>query len=321
MNASGTVSQDVQDPLQDGWIPLAPVHLAFWLLLIADLLQGSLHAFLPYGFHTRMIAGWGFALLHWVLGGLAMGTALQERSRITPSLLRRAAFGLAAALLGLRICTSLASQFAFGTGAYASAAWTIAHGLFTVMGFVALLLLLLGRDQDGGGRFDAAVAALVLAGGLGWIGLPVLAIAAMKGHPLLAAQWQALRNPKEALAGGWFDGLDEGLRLGNLGACSLALAVAFLALVGHLLFSATHGAMGSLGSRSGWAFADILATLLASLLLAIHVLRAARRTGHREGRGAAIATLLIAGLLGLFLLAVIVFVVLILTDLIPFHLF
>lgn len=321
MHSSGTVSQDGQDPQQDGWIPLAPVHLAFWILLIADLLQGSLYAFLPHGFHTRMFAGWGFALLHWVLGGLAIGAALQERSLITPSPLRRAAFGLAAALLGLRICTSLASQFAFRAGVQLSAVWMIAHASFTVVGLGALILLLLGRDQDRGGRFDAAVAALVLAGGLGWIGLPVLAIAAGKGHPLLAAQWQALRNPKEALAGGWFDGLDEGLRLGNLGACSLALAVAFLALAGHLLFSATLGSMGSLGSRSGWAFADILAALLASLLLAVHVLRAARRTGHREGLGAAITTLLIAGIPGLLLLAVSVFVVLILTDVIPFHLF
>ena len=318
MIPSETDCLDVPNPLPAGWVALSPAHLFPWILLIAGFLQDGLYALLPYAFHTWWIVGWGFTLLRWALGGVALAVASQERSRILLGPLRQGALVLAAIVLGLRICMSLISQFAFRMGMPSPNLWLVLHVLFTVMGLGALILLLAERNQEAGGRFDAAVAALVFAGGLGWIGLPVLVVAALKGQPLLAAQWQALRNPKESADGGWFDGWDEGQRLRNLGSCALALATASLALVGRLILNATYGHMNALGSNFGWALADILSALLAGLLLGIYITRRAR---GQQGRGPAIAALLITGLPLLFLLVVIVFVVLILTDVIHFHLF
>ena len=317
MSPFETVSQDAQDPMKEGWIALAPVHLFPWILLLTGFLQDLIFALLPYEFHARIFVGWGFTLLRWVFGGLAVSVAFQARSQKHPGSLRQAALGLATAVLGLRICMALASQFAFRMGMHFYTVWMVLQGLFTLMGLGALILLLVGRDEDAGGRFDAAVAGLLFAGGLGWIGLPVLAIASMKGHPLLAAQWQALRDPKTALECGWFDGLDDALRLKNLGACALTFAVAFLALIGGLF--TTFGHAGSLSIW--WTSADIASAVLASLLLAIHVIRDSRRTGHRKGRGLAIAAILVAGLPLLLLLVGLVFLVLILTDVIHFRLF
>lgn len=297
-----------------GWIALASVHFFPWILLGIGFLQDIFYAVLPYSLRGVMLAGWGFTLLRWVLGGWAFSVAFREDARTS---LQRTALGLAATVLGLRICWSLVSQLTFRTGMHSYPLMMSLHALFTILGLGALILLLSGSEEERGGRFEAAVAALVFAGGLGWIGLPVLAVAAMKGHPLLAAQWQALRNPKEVLEGGWFDDQDEGLRLRNLGACSLTMAAAFLALIGRLALNVTHGR----AVDSWWPAADLASALLASLLLAIHVLRAFRRTGHRQGRGLAIAALVVAGLPSLLLLAGIVILVLILTDVIHFRLF
>lgn len=313
------ISQNALNPAEEGWIPLGPVHLFPWILFLAALLESLVFAFLPYTIHVRIFVGGGFTLLRWVLGGLAIAVALRERSRKTPGSLRGMAFGLAAAALGLRICLSIALQFASRMGMSVYPIMMGSHWLTAAMGFGALLLLVIGREEDAGGRFDAAVAALAIVSGLEWLGLPVLAIAAIRGHSLLTAQWQALRDPKTALEGGWFDGLDDVLRMNNLGACALLCAVAFLALLGRFFTSFGHA--GAFSSTLWWASADIVAAVLASLILALHVIRHSRRTGHPKGRGLAVAAILVVGLPLLLAFVDLVLLVLILTDVIHFRLF
>ncbi len=287
--------------------------------MFAGFLQSLLWAVLPFGWQAAwMCLGWGFTLLHWGLGGLALSVALQARAGVAPGSPRQVALVLASVLLGARICLRVVRQFA-PEGAWNSPdAWRLSQGVLLLLGLGALILLFVRRDREPGGRFDAAVVALVFTGGLDWIGLPVLALAAMRKHPLLAAQWQALRGPKAAMEGAWFDGQDEGLRLRNLGACALFLAVASLLLAGHLVYLFTSGVIRMDRITLGWALADIFAAHLGSLLLAFHVNRRAR---GQKGRGAAIAALLIGGLPALLFLVVVVFLVLILTDVIHFRLF
>lgn len=302
-----------------GWIALAPVHLLPWLLLGLGFLNALVFAILPYGFQGRLLLGWGFTLVHWTLGLLAFLAALQARAERPPSTLQQVALGLAAAVLALRICTSLVLPFAVRLGMNSYPLWTTSHLAFTLLGLGALACLLAGRGAEAGGRLDGAVAALAMAGGAGWLALPVLAFGALRGHPLLAAQWQALREPKAAFDGDWFDGLDEGRRQGNLGACALALALAFLALAGRLSLASAHGHQP--GANLGWGLADLTAALLASLLLGLHVVRSARRTGQRTGRGPALVAILLSGVPLFLLLAVAVFLALLLTGVIHFRLF
>jgi len=304
---------------EEGWIALSSIHLVPWALLAAGFLNAAISAILPFGFQGRALVGWGFTLINWALGILALTAAFQARADRPPRTLRLAALGLATAALALRICTGLALPLTSRLGGDAYVVWTVSHLICALLGLGALVLLLAGREEDAGGRFDGAVAALALAGGAGWLGLLVLAIAAMGRHPLLAVQWQALREPGTALAGGWFDGQDEERRQGHLGACALALALAFLALAGRLALASSHGHQP--GATVGWALADLAATLLAGLLLGIHGVRNARRTGHRAGRRMALAAILVASVPLLLLLAAAVFLALILTDVIPFRLF
>ncbi len=313
-------SPNNQDPTEDGWIALAPVHFFPWILLGMSFLQDLLWAVLPFQWQaTWMSIGWGFTLLHWGLGGMAVSVAYQTRPQAAQGSPRHVAFLLASVLLGAKICLRVAWQFAPRGVMDAQSVWMISQGAFLLMGLSALILLLfVQRGEEPGGRFDAAVTALVLAGGLEWIGLPVLAIAALRRHPLLAAQWQALRAPKAAMEGGWFDAQDEDLRLRNLGACSLLLAVAALFRVAHLVQLFISGIARTGGITLAWALADLFAAYLGSLILAFHVNRWAR---GQKGRGAAIAALLIGGLPVLLLLVVAVFLVLILTDVIHIRLF
>jgi len=317
MNPTESLPQDA--PAEEGWITLSSTHLVPWVLLASGFLSALVFAILPYGFPARFLLGWGFTLVHWTLGVLAFAAALQARGERPTGALPLAAFGLATAALGLRICSSLALQLAPRIGVASYTLWNALHPAYTILGLAALVLLLTGRREGGGGRFDGAVAALALAAGAGWLGLPVLAIGAMAHHPLLAAQWQALRNPGAALDGSWFDGLDEEQRQGNLGACSLTLALTSLALAGRLFLAGTRGHQPD--ATLAWGLAETAAVLLGALLLGIHVVRAARRTGYRRGRGPAVAAILLSGLPLLLLLAVALFLVLILTDVIPFRLF
>lgn len=302
-----------------GWIALAPSHLLPWLLLASGLLGSLVFATLPYGFQGRFALSWGFTLLHWVLGALACAAALQPRPEASPGALRQTARGLALAGFGLRLGTSLALQFGSRMGLSAYSLWAVSQVVCTLLGLTALILLLVGRQEDAGARFDGAVAALAMAGGAAWLALPVLALGALRGHPLLAALWQALREPKAALEGAWFDGLDAELRQGNLGACALALALSFLGLAGRLLLAGAFG--HQMNVNLGWGLTDLAATLLASLLLGLHVVLNARRTGQRTGRVPALVAILLSGLPLLLLLAAAVFLALILTDVIHFRWF
>jgi len=312
-------SPNHQNPAADGWVALAPVHFFPWILLCAGFLQDLLWVILPFQWQAAwMTIGWGFTLFHWALGGMAVSVAYQARAQAAQGSPRYMAFILASVLLGARVCWRLSWQFVPRGMMDTQSVWMISQGVFLVMGLGALILLFVQRGEEPGGRFDAAVAALALVGGLEWIGLPVLVIAALRRHPLLAAQWQALRGLKAAMEGAWFDAQDEGLRLRNLGACSLFLAVAALFRVAHLVQLFISGIARTGGITLAWALVDLFAAYLGSLLLAFHVNRWAR--GQR-GRGAAIAALLIGGLPVLLLLVMAVFLVLILTDVIHFRLF
>lgn len=316
MNLIETTTPAAEDPTNEGWISLAPVHFFPWILLLVGFLEKLFYSLLPYEWHAWMVAGWGFTLLHWGVGGFAAAVAFQERSRTEPGSMRQAALILALILLGSRVCMGAASSFAFSIQSQTT--WMITQGAFSLMGLSALILLLTGRGADAGGRFDAAVAALIFASGLHWFSLPILAIAAMRKHPLLSAQWAALREPKTALAGGWFDSLDEDARLRDLGMCSLALALAFLALVGGMVLDISRSSFHFGGFRFWWAAVDLAAANFASLLLGIHVIRRGR---GRKGRGAAVVAILIDGLPLLLALVIAVFVALIITDVVHFRLF
>lgn len=318
MNPLENAPPDIQDPTADGWIGLAPVHFFLWIVLFASLLHDLLWVVLPFRWHAWMFVGWGFTLLHWALGGLALGVAFQARAGVAPGSARRAAFALAAALLGAKIGLRLVREFAPRGTMNTQPFWMISQGIFVLMGLGVLILLFVRRGEEPGGRYDAAVAAVAFGGGLEWIGLPVLAIAAMRKHPLLAAQWQALRAPKAALEGGWFDAQDEGLRLRNLGACALLLAAAPPLLTGYLVHLFMSGVMRLGETTFWWALADIIAAYLGSLFLALHVNRRAR---GQKGRGPAVIALLINALPLLLLLAAVVFLALVLTDTIHFRLF
>src|SRR5512145_3441811 len=156
---------------EEGWIALSSIHLVPWALLAAGFLNATVSAILPFGFQGRALVGWGFSLVHWALGTLAFTTALQARADRPPRTLRLTAFGLAAAALAMRICTGLALPLTSRMGGDAYVLWTVSHLSCTLLGLGALVLLLAGRDEDAGGRFDGAVAGLALAGGAGWLGL------------------------------------------------------------------------------------------------------------------------------------------------------
>jgi hypothetical protein len=313
--------EDAVEPptlVEDGWIALAPAHGLLWLLLLLEPVQALAFAFLP---SRPLIAhqwvSWGFALLRWGLGGLAFAAALRGYSGERSGWCRTAAFGLGAASLVARVGVWILASVLFHGELRGLELYMAAHMALTLMGAGALVLLVVARDPEAGGAFDAAAAGLILAGGLSWFGLPVLAIAAMKGHPLLAAQVHALKDPRSALEGAWYDALDEGQRLRHLGAGALAFSLGFLMLLTLGLFVREMGLLG----RLGWVLAESLCTGFAGLVLAIHVIRSARRAGLRPGRGMAVAAIWISGLPLLLLVAAIVVLILLLTGVIRFRLF
>lgn len=303
---------------QEGWIALAPIHLFPWIILGAGFLQDLVYALLPRFGGPVVALGWVFTLVIWGLGGFALAVALREEASLPE---RRWAFGLAAGALGLQVAQALAWRI-LPDGFIPT--MTLYWGFFFVRTFLcggALVGLLRIRDGASGGPFDAAVAALAIAAGLDWLALPFLAFGVLAGHPLLVALLQALRQPSEALRSGWLDALDPELRFSRLGLGALVSALALMALIARLSLRLTTGYHSFQGPYAWWAGAELLAATLAALVLAFHVLRQARRSGVKRGRGLAIVALVITGLPLLLILAAAIILVLILTDVIPFRLF
>lgn len=303
-------------PAQEGWIPLAPVHLCPWLILGVGLLQDLAYAFLPRFGGPVAALGWAFTLLIWGLGGFAIAAALREEASLPE---RRWAFGLAAGALGLQVAQALAWRI-LPESLMPTLTFYWGFALVrTVLCGAALVGLLRLRDGASGGPFDAAVTALALAGGLDWLALPFLAFGALAGHPLPVALLQALRQPSEALRSGWLDAQDQDLRFSRLGLGALVSALALLTLLARFFLRLNTGYHAFQGFQAWWTGAEFLAATLAALALAFHVLRQSRRAGVTKGRGLAILALVLTGLP--LLLAAAVFLVLILTDVIPLRLF
>ncbi len=307
-----------QAPSDEGWIALDPVHLFPWAILAVGLLRDLSFALLARFGGTGYVMSWGGALLVWGLGAYAVAAALGEHAS-HPT--RRWALGLGGGLLALQVVESLAWRFIPSERSLTMELHGVLLAVRMLLAAGALIALLRVRDQDSGGPFDAAVTSLTFAAGLDWIGLPLLAMAALGGHPLLAALLQALRQPSEALRRGWFDAQDASLRFSRLGLGALLGSLAFLALIARLFTRLGWGYTASHGLYLWWTGIDLLAVVLATPLLAFHVLRQTRRLGLRKGRGLAVVSLLVSGLPLLLLLIAAVLLVLILTDVIPLRLF
>lgn len=318
MNPFGNPSSDNPFSAEDGWIALAPVHGFLGILLLSALLQDLVWMLLPVQWPGWRYASWAFTLLHWGLGGVALSVAYQALGQSAQGSPRRVGFVLASVLMAAKVVQHLAWKAAPGALLEWQAVWMISEGVLLAFGLATLIWVLSHRGDDPGGRFDAAIAIVALVGGFEWIGLLVLVLAAMRKHPLLAAQWQVLRSPRMAMESRWFDGRDEDLRLRHLGACALFLALAVLVLHGRLIYLVVSGMASLRGTALVWAITDLAAAYLGSLLLAFHVNRHAR---GRKGRGPAIAALLINSLPLLVLLAAATFLALILTDVIHFRVF
>lgn len=179
---------------------------------------------------------------------------------------------------------------------------------------VPLILLMASREEQSGGTFDAAAAVLAMLGGLGFLGPFLLGFGALVGgHPLLAAAWDALRRPTEAMRGEWSDGGDEALRGRSLGQMALAFILSAPLLA---LLMVVSGRFGHGGFDMAAQWVRPLAAWMTSLLLGIASLRSLRRAGAREGRGMAVVALALCGLLFLPLLLLLVFLLLLATKVI-----
>jgi hypothetical protein len=295
MNPIETSADPAQDPVEEGWIALAPVHVFLWVLLLIHPLQRLLLEVLPYEFQGRAYIAWIFSIFGWGLGLFAMIVAFRIRKGNAVNGPRNKALALGTAALGMRICWIIASQALSHMGIGDYLGWQAVHAFLALTGFAALVLLLANSEKDAGGPFDAAVAALACSGDLGQIVLPILAIAAVKGHPLLAAQWQASREFTSVLRGDWFDGFDQRLRMRNHAGCALACAAFAAGLTGL-----SYRLFGEYGSRLipylWWDLVDIAAIVVASLTLSVHVIRSNHREGTLDGQGLAITAIPIAAL-------------------------
>lgn len=318
MHPETAESRMSQSPSDEGWIALAPVHLFPWAILAVGFLREVSYAFLSRSGGGGVALGWGGAILIWGLGAFAVAVALKEQA-YEPT--RRWTLGLVAGLLGLQVAESLAWRFIPDGLSLSMELHWILLTVRVLLAAGALIALLRVRDADSGGPFDAAVTTLAFAAGLDWIGLPLLAFAALGGHPLLAALLQALRQPSEVLRRNWFDGQDEGLRFSRLGLGALLGSLTFLALIIRLFMGLGLAYTSFRGPYLWWTVFDLVAVALASLVLAFHVLRQTRRLGLKQGRGLAIISLLLSSVPLILLLIAAVIVVLILSDVIPFRLF
>ena len=297
---------DVEGP--SPWIALGPAHLLFWVVLLWPVVSGLIHRllffFMPLGSAAKPVS-WIFSAVFWALGGCAIALGFKGQESENPSGIRRGAFLVVSIIWVIEVAIGLALRFRhiqFGDAWYTYL--RVEPLVAPVLAAVPLVLLMASREEQSGGTFDASVAALAMLGGLGFLGPFLLAFGALLGgHPMLAMAWDAVRRPSEALKGEWFDGGDEALKGRNLGQMALAFVLAVPLMVVLLLVSGRFG-QGGFDMSTQWT--RPLAAWLTSLLLAIAALLTTRRAGTKEGRGMAIAALVLFGLLmlPLFLLAV-----------------
>lgn len=307
-------AQDAEGP--SPWIPLGPAHLLFWVVLIWPLVSG-----LVLGPILRLfgpgagIFSWGLTAVYWVLGGGAILLGFKGVQTENPGPIRRGAFIAAIAIWLIQVAIGLVLRFQhiqFGDAWYTYL--RVEPLVAPLFAAVPLVLLMASREEQSGGTFDASVAALAMLGGLGFLGPFLLAFGALiGGHPLLAAAWDALRRPSEAMQGEWFDGGDEVLKGRSLGQMALAFALGAPLMV-MLMLTVGHFGQGGFATSTQWI--RPVAAWLTSLLLAIATLRTTKRSGAREGRGMAIAALVLFGILLLPLLLLAVFLLLLATKVI-----
>jgi hypothetical protein len=300
------------------WIALGPAHLLFWVVLIWPVVSGLIHRLLflmPLG-SAAIPVSWVFTAVFWVLGGCAIVLGFKGQEAENPGGMRRGAFLAAIVIWLIQVTIGLALRFQhiqFGDAWYTYL--RVDPMVAPVIAAVPLILLMVSREEQSGGTFDASIAALTVLGGLGFLGPFLLAFGALLGgHPLLTATWDALRRPSEAMKGEWFDGGDEVLKGRSLGQMALAFALSAPLVVMLMLV----GRFGRGGFDMAAQWIRPVAAWLTSLLLGIATLRSTRHSGAREGRGMAIAALALFGILLLPILALTVFLVLLATKVIRF---
>lgn len=293
------------------WISLGPAHLLFWVVLVWPVVVGLIHRLLyllPLGPAANPVS-WIFTGVYWLLGGAAIFLGFKGQETENPGRLRRSAFLLALVIWLIRVAIGL--LFRFQSIQYRDAWYTYLRVEPLLAPFfmaVPVVLLLTNREEQSGGTFDASVAALAMLGGLGFLGPFLLAFGALiGGHPLMAVAWDALRHPSETMKGEWFDGGDEGLKGRSFGQMGLAFVLGTPVLIVLPLVAGRFG-QGGFDLSTQWI--RPVAAWLTSLLLALAALRSMRRSGAKEGRGLAIATIVLFGLLLLPILLGIVLLIL-----------
>ena len=299
------------------WIPLGPGHLLFWVVLLWPVVSGLIHRLLflmPLGPATKAVS-WVFTFIFWALGGCAIALGYKGQETENPGGMRRGAFLVAIFIWVVQVAIGLVLRFQHIQ--YGDAWYTYLNVEPLVAPFISavpLVLLMSSREEQSGGTFDASVAALAMLSGLGFLGPFLLAFGALVGgYPLMATAWNSLSRPSEAMKGEWFDGEDESLKGRSLGQMALAFVVGVPLLVVLMLVG---GRLGQGGFDMSTAWIRPFAAWLTSLLLGIASLRAIRRSGSREGRGTAIAALVLFGILALPLVLLVVFLVLLATKVI-----
>ncbi len=310
-------AQDANDLMAEEtspWIPVGAAHLLFWVALIWPFIASLLLSqVLPRLGPAAPVLAWTFTVVHWALGGGAILLGFRGEQTEKPNSLRRDAFLAAIAIWLIQAAIGLAFQFhRVQVGDILFIYMRIRPFVSPVVAAVPLLMLMASREPQSGGTFDASVAALAVLGGLGFLGPLLLACGALiGGHPLLAVAWDALGRPPEALRGEWFDGGDgalNGRRFGQL-ALAFALGAPFMAVV-----MAVSGALSRGGFDATTQWIRPLAAWLSSLPLALATFRMTDRGAAGQGRGMAIAALVLFGLLLLPVLLLMVFLALLATH-------
>ncbi len=293
------------------WVPLGPAHLLFWVVLLWPVVSGLLHRLLfllPLGSAAKAVS-WVFTAVFWALGGSAIALGFKGQETENPGGIRRGAFLAAIIIWVIEVAIGLVLRFQhiqFGDAWYTYL--RVEPLVAPVFAAVPLILLMASREEQSGGTFDASVAALAMLGGLGFLGPFLLAFGALiDGHPLMAVAWEALRRPSEATKGEWFEGGDETLKGRSLGQVGFAFVLVTPILIVLMLVAGRFG-QGGFDLSTQWI--RPVAAWLTSLLLALAALRFMRRSGAKEGRGLAIATIALFGLLLLPILLGIVVLIL-----------
>lgn len=292
------------------WIPLGPAHLLVWVALLWPLLASSV--LLPLLMEVKVGReglSWVMSLPYWLMGGAALALGLKAQESEAPGTLRRAAFFAAAGLwlflmgIGLVFRLHIFQSPEFFTIYRHTEPWVA-----LMLALVPMGLMLGSKEEQSGGSFDASIAVLAILGGLGFVGPVAMAFGALVGgHPMLVMIWESLRRPADALKSEWVDGGDEARRLLDLGLLSLLFLLAVPLILALLLIEPSYSRF-DLSPSATWAHAA--EAYITAPIAALAALLLARRSGYRQGRGLAITTLVLAGLLLLPLLALFVFLLL-----------